>query len=140
DEVNIIKPGANYGWPIISMGRAYSGDLVGSTGPSSAEPCAPGMEQPFIFWVPSLGVSGITFYTGDKFPAWRGSLFVGALRGNQLQRVLLNQKGLPVGREPLLTELKQRIRDVRQGPDGLLYLLTDEYEGALLRIEPLPAQ
>jgi glucose/arabinose dehydrogenase len=147
DEVNIIKAGRNYGWPVVSYGRAYSGDLTqGGSGPELPEPCAPGMEQPFLFWNPVVTPSGIALYTGDRFPAWKGSLFIGALRGNtHLQRVVLNTKGLPTRRERLLTELKQRIREVRQGPDGLLYLLSDHADqtdvdpnGALIRIEPLP--
>jgi glucose/arabinose dehydrogenase len=94
------------------------------------------MEQPLLFWSPSIALSGMAFYTGDRFPAWKGSVFVGGLIGEQLQRIVFNQRGLPIRRDPMLTELKQRIREVRQGPDGLLYLLTDEAAGALLRIEP----
>ena len=139
DEINIIKRGLNYGWPVISYGRAYSGERTGTSGPSSDKPAAEGLEQPWIFWVPAIGISGMTFYTGDAFPEWKGSIFVGALVGTQLQRVVLNKDGLPIRRDPLLTELKQRIREVRQGPDGLLYLLTDEETGALLRIEPVTA-
>jgi glucose/arabinose dehydrogenase len=137
DEVNIIKAGQNYGWPVISYGRSYGGDRTGDTGPTTDQPSAQGMEQPLLFWAPSIALSGMTFYTGDRYPEWKGSLFLGALVGTQLQRVVLNQRGLPVRRETLFTELKQRIRDVRQGPDGLLYLLTDEGFGALLRIEPV---
>ena len=138
DEINIIRPGLNYGWPVISYGRAYSGDRTGTfSGPTKPEPCAPGMEQPFIFWNPSIAVSGMIFYTGDRFPAWTGNILVGALRGTQLQRVILNDKGFPVRHESLLTELRQRIRDVKQGPDGLIYVLTDEEDGALLRLEPV---
>lgn len=138
DEVNIIKAGRNYGWPVISYGRSYSGDLTGGTGPKSEQPFAEGMEQPWLFWSPSLSLSGMAFYTGDKFPEWKGHLFIGALIGQQLQRVALNLSGLPTRRDPLLLELKQRIREVRQGPDGLLYILTDEDPGALLKIEPVP--
>ena len=146
DEVNIIRPGRNYGWPVISFGRAYSGDATQSaSGPELTEPCAPGMEQPLVVWVPSIAPGGMTYYTGDKFPAWKGSLFVGGMRSMQLQRVILNRRLLPTGRESLLTELKQRIREVRQGPDGLLYLLAEgglEVDraggmGALLRLEPV---
>jgi glucose/arabinose dehydrogenase len=146
DEVNIIKAGKNYGWPMISLGRSYSGDLTGGgTGPVLAEPCAPGMEQPFLFWVPVATPAGLVIYTGDKFPAWKGNLFTGGLRTAVLNRVVFNGRGLPVQRETLLAELKQRIREVRQGPDGLLYLLTegpvemgtnwlgDDKVGALLR-------
>jgi glucose/arabinose dehydrogenase len=137
DEVNIIRSGANYGWPVISLGRSYGGDRTGDTGPVSDPPVAAGMEQPLLFWAPSIALSGMTFYTGDRFPEWKGSLFLGALVGTQLQRVVMNQRGLPVRRDSLLRELKQRIREVRQGPDGLLYLLTDEAHGALLRVEPV---
>jgi aldose sugar dehydrogenase len=138
DEINIIQAGKNYGWPVISYGRSYSGERTGGTGPTLAEPCAPGMEQPFLFWNPSIAAAGIVIYTGERFPQWKGHIFVGAMRGNQLQRVTIDAKGLPQRPwESMLTELKQRIREVRQGPDGLLYLLTDEDAGALLRIEPV---
>ena len=140
DEINIIKPGSNYGWPVISYGRAYSGEAGGgANGPVQAEPCAPGMEQPYLAWVPAIALSGMTFYTGDQFPLWKGSILVGALKGQQRVRVVLNKQGLPTARESMLTSLKQRIREVKQGPDGLLYVLTDENAGALLRIEPLPS-
>jgi glucose/arabinose dehydrogenase len=138
DEINIIKAGRNYGWPIISYGRAYNGDLTGDTsGPTTELHQMPGMEEPFLIWVPSIAPSGMAFYTGDQFQAWKGNIFVGAMRATMLQRIVLNAKGMPILRENLLTELKQRIRDVRQGPDGLLYVLTDETAGALLRIEPV---
>jgi aldose sugar dehydrogenase len=138
DEINIIRAGKNYGWPVISYGRAYTGELTGGTGPVSDQPFAPGMEQPWLFWSPSIAPAAITFYTGDRFPEWKGNILVGGLIGTQLQRVVLNStNGLPTRRQSLLIELKQRIREVRQGPDGLLYLLTDEEDGALLRIEPV---
>jgi len=141
DEINIIKAGKNYGWPVVSYGRAYNGDATGDTsGPTTPEHSAPGMEPPFVFWVPSIAPSGLAFYTGDRFAAWKGNILVGGMRGTMLQRIVLNAKGLPVARESMLTELKQRIRDVKQGPDGLLYLLTDETHGALLRLEPIPAE
>jgi glucose/arabinose dehydrogenase len=137
DEINVIKAGKNYGWPVISYGRAYTGELAGGTGPASGQPTAEGMEQPWLFWSPSISLAAITFYTGDRFPDWKGNIFVGGLIGTQLQRIVLSPtNGLPIRRQSLLTELKQRIREVRQGPDGLLYLLTDEEAGALLRIEP----
>ncbi len=140
DEINIVTPGRNFGWPVVSYGRAYSGDLVGdSSGPMTAQHSAPGMEEPFMFWVPSIAISGMVFYTGDQFEPWKGNIFVGGRRGTQLQRVALNAKGLPILRETLLSELKQRIAEVRHGPDGLLYLVTDENAGALLKIEPVPA-
>src|SRR4029450_230405 len=130
DQHNIIRLEKNSGCPVISYGRSYSGERVGGTGPTLAEPCAPGMEQPFLFWNPSIAAAGIVIYTGERFPQWKGHIFVGAMRGNQLQRVTIDAKGLPQRPwESMLTELKQRIREVRQGPDGLLYLLTDEGAG-----------
>jgi glucose/arabinose dehydrogenase len=137
DELNIIRAGKNYGWPMISYGRSYGGDLSGDSGPDSGQPFADGLEQPQLFWSPSLALTGLTFYTGDRFPAWKGSAFVGSLVGEQLQRVVFNLRGLPIRRDSLLRELRQRIVDIRQGPDGLLYVLTDENDGALLRIEPV---
>jgi glucose/arabinose dehydrogenase len=135
DEVNVILPGRNYGWPRISYGRNYDGTRVGEG------PVAPGLEDPLIFWVPAIAVSGLSFYEGERFPDWKGSALVGALRGGtgqHIERLVFSQAGLPTGREIMLSELKQRIRDVRPGPDGLLYVLTDEAEGAMLRIEPAP--
>lgn len=135
DEVNIILPGKNYGWPVVSYGRDYDGSKIGE------RPWQEGMEPPVVFWVPSITTSGMAFYTGDRFPAWKGNLFVGSMtvgripRTGHLERIVFNDKG-EQRRESLLMDLKQRIRDVRQGPDGLLYLLTDEEQGALLRIEP----
>lgn len=137
DEINILKPGANYGWPIVSYGRQY-------TGPWQSEiPGHAGFEPPLVFWVPSIAASGMAFYTGDKFPRWKGDVFVGALRTGEipgtghLERILFNEKMEELRRESLLVELRQRIREVREGPDGLLYLLTDEKEGAVLKIEPV---
>jgi aldose sugar dehydrogenase len=134
DEMNVLKPGKNYGWPIVSYGRDYNGPRF--------PPSAPGFEEPIVFWVPSIAASGLTFYTGDRFPNWKRNAFVGAMREGEvaptghLQRIVFNDKWEELRREPLLRELHQRIRDVRQGPDGLLYLLTDEDAAALLRIEP----
>jgi glucose/arabinose dehydrogenase len=137
DEINIIRAGKNYGWPVISLGRSYSGTVTGDSGPLTDQWAAPGMEMPILFWAPSVALSGLAFYTSDRIPQWKGSVFVGALVGSHLTRIAMNQEGLPVRRDALLRELKQRIRDVRLGPDGDLYLLTDEMDGALLRIEPL---
>jgi glucose/arabinose dehydrogenase len=138
DEINIIKAGKNYGWPVVSYGRAYNGDLTGDTsGPLTTEHNAPDMEAPFLFWVPSIAPSGFLYYSGEKFAGWKGNLFVGGMRGTVLQRIVLNAKGMPVTRESMLTDLKQRIRDIRQAPDGLIYLLTDENHGAILKLEPL---
>jgi glucose/arabinose dehydrogenase len=137
DEINILKPGRNYGWPIVSYGRTYQGPW------QSERPGHAGFEPPVVIWVPAIAVSGMTFYTGDKFPKWKGDVFVGSLRTGEIpgtghiERILFNQKMEELRRESLLTELRQRIRDVRQAPDGLLYLLTDEKEGAVLRIEPV---
>ena len=137
DEVNVIEAGKNYGWPIVSYGRQYDGERV------SARFWAPGMEEPLVFWSPSIAPGGLTFYTGDRFPEWHGDLFVGAMmtgriRGTgHLERIVFNEVGEEIAREWLLAELRQRIRDVRQGPDGLLYVLTDEDDGALLRLEPV---
>jgi glucose/arabinose dehydrogenase len=101
------------------------------------------MKEPVVIWIPSIGPSGLAFYTGDPFPQWRGNLFVGALMEGRisgtghLERIVFNESGEELRREALLRELRQRIRDVRQGPDGLLYLLTEESRGALLRLEPI---
>ena len=136
DEINILKPGANYGWPIVSLGRTYPGPW------QAAQFWREGFEQPVVYWTPSIAVSGMTFYTGDRLPKWKGDVFVGALREGEipgtghLERILFNEKMEELRRESLLQPLRQRIRDVRQGPDGLLYLLTDEDDGAVLRIEP----
>jgi aldose sugar dehydrogenase len=138
DELNIIKPGKNYGWPIVSYGRTYPGPR------QSAIPWQEGFEQPTVFWVPSIAISGLTFYTGDRLAKWKGDVFVGGLRTGEvpgtghLERILFNEKMEELRRESLLVDLRQRIRDVRQGPDQLLYLLTDADDGAVLRIEPAP--
>ena len=137
DELNIIQAGKNYGWPVISYGRSYSGDLKGETGPVRSPAVAEGMEQPFLFWAPSPALAGFTFYTGDKFPEWKNSVFVGGLMSLDMTRIVFNLRGLPIRRDSLLRELGQRVRDVVQSPDGLLYLVLDEEEGALLRIEPV---
>jgi glucose/arabinose dehydrogenase len=130
DEVNVIKPGANYGWPVITYGVNYGiGTKIGE-GTHKA-----GMEQPLHKWVPSIAPSGMAFYTGDRFPNWRGSLFVGALKGEVLVRLELDGQKV-VREERLLKGALGRIRDVRQGPDGYLYLLTDESRAVLARLEP----
>jgi glucose/arabinose dehydrogenase len=136
DEVNILAPGKNYGWPEVSYGRYYGGPRV------STNPYREGMEPPVIFWVPAIAVSGLTFYTGDRFPNWKNNLFIGGMRQGEvprsghLERIDFNNEWEELHREGMLRGLQQRIRDVRQGPDGLLYLLTAENEGALIRIEP----
>ena len=126
DEINVLKPGANYGWPYVSHGRNYMGPRI------SENPWKEGTEQPAVVWVPSIAVAGGTFYMGDKFPGWRRNFFVGGLREGeiprtgQIQRIEFNEKWEEVRREPMLRELHQRIRDVREGPDGYLYALTGE--------------
>lgn len=129
DEINTPKAGLNYGWPVISYGVDYSGAKIGE---GTAKP---GMEQPLFYWDPSIAPSGAAFYTGTIWPAWKNSLFVGALAGSQLAR--LSTEGEKVtGEERLLTDIGARIRDVRQGPDGFIYLLTDEDDGKVLRVKP----
>ena len=136
DEINEILAGRNYGWPKWSYGRTNDGARV------SATPLGEGIEQPLVLWLPSIAPTGLAVYTGDKFPTWRGNLFVGSAQAGEiprtggLERVVFNDKLEELRRERLLGELHQRIRDVRQGPDGLLYVVTDEDDGALLRIEP----
>jgi glucose/arabinose dehydrogenase len=137
DEVNVIQPGRNYGWPVITYGREYNGAVI------TDQPVREGMEQPRFFWVPAIGMSGLTFYTGDRFPAWKGHAFVGALSHLQIQLVRLQGTSPRVmERESILAPLRQRVRDVRQGPDGFLYVATDsdygrrDGTGMILRIEP----
>jgi glucose/arabinose dehydrogenase/cytochrome c551/c552 len=135
DEINILQPGANYGWPIATFGRDYDGKRFGP------QPWVDGTILPELYWVPSITVSSLAFYTGDKFPHWKDNLFVtGMIMGRvpgtgQLQRVVFNENG-ETRREALLEDLHQRIRYVVQGPDELLYLLTDHTDGALLRLAP----
>jgi glucose/arabinose dehydrogenase len=135
DEVNILTPGANYGWPLISLGRTYGGPWQG---PFTKE----GYRDPIIYWMPAIAVSSITFYTGDRLPKWKGDVFVSGMRygeipgTGQLHRILINKNLEELRREPLLQDLRRRIRDVKQGRDGLLYLLTDEADAVMLRIEP----
>jgi len=135
DEANILVPGANYGWPLVSLGRTYAGPWQG---PFSKE----GFRDATVLWIPSIAVSSITFYTGDRLPKWKGDVFVGGMRygeipgTGQLHRILINKNLEELRREPLLVDLRRRIRDVKQGRDGLLYVLTDGAEGAILRIEP----
>ena len=136
DEVNLILPGKNYGWPRVSFGRDYQGPRI------SESPVAADVEQPLLLWIPSIAPTGMTFYTGDAIAAWKGNLFLGSARRGEiprtgsLERVVVNDKLEELRRESLLGDLHQRIRDVSQGPDGLLYVITDEDAGALLRIEP----
>ncbi len=148
DELNVLLPGRNYGWPLVSFGRIYTGDLA-----SEQSYYRPGMEMPVMFWVPAISPSSLMFYTGDRFPMWKGNLFVGALSGQAIVRVAFNQPPpQEERRESLLTQLDMRVRDVRQGPDGYIYAATenpseatlpggrpgapDPAKGAILRIEP----
>jgi glucose/arabinose dehydrogenase len=138
DEVNILEPGGNYGWPIVSLGRTYTGPWQSR----ERGPTHEGYLGPVIYWTPAIAVSGMAWYTGDALPKWKGDLFVGGLRYGEifgtgrLTRILMNENFEELRREDLLLELHQRIRDVRQGPDGLLYAVTDETAGAVLRIAP----
>ena len=136
DEVNIIQPGKNYGWPNISYGRTYEGP------PVSAIPWKEGVELPWAYWVPGISPSGLSFYTGERyFPAWKTSVFIGAMRVGQVEgtghlvRIQFDENGNERRRELMLTSLAQRIRDIKQGPDGFLYVLTEEDNAAILRLE-----
>jgi len=129
DELNVIEAGANYGWPVITYGRSYAGFSIGE-GTEKA-----GMLQPVTYWVPSISPSGLSFYDGEAFPKWSGNLFVGGLSARALIRMELVGERV-VHQEQLLVDVDERIRDVRQGPDGLLYLLIDDSEGSLIRLEP----
>ena len=132
DEVNVIRAGVNYGWPVITYGVNYGiGTKIGEGTHKE------GMQQPIYYWVPSIAPSGMAFYTGDKFPRWKGNLFVGALHDQMLVRLKLDGEKV-LSEERLLKGVLGRIRDVRAGPDGLIYLLTDERHGVLARLEPVP--
>jgi len=138
DEVNVLIAGHDYGWPLVSMGRNYTGSLV-----SEQWYHRDGMDDPRMFWVPSISPSSLAFYTGDKFPRWKGSMLVGALNGQSLQRVSFNQPSQAERREPLLRQLGVRVRDVQQSPDGYLYVATEQRsggtaaDGTVLRLEPV---
>ena len=135
DEINILKPGGNYGWPVVSLGRTYQGPW------HSAKFQHEGMIDPVVYWTPAIGVSGLMFYTGDKLPKWKGDVFVGALREGEiigtghLERILFNEKMEELRRERLL-DWGHRVRTVKQGPDGLIYVLLDDDDGSLIKIEP----
>ncbi len=135
DELNIIEPGRNYGWPIVSLGRDY-------TGPWQGKFAQEGIQGPEVYWMPSIGVGGLLFYNGTRFPAWRGNAIVGAMRFGEIpntghmQRIVFNERGEEIRREMFLAELRQRVREVREGPDGNIYILTDEQAGGIFRLEP----
>jgi len=140
DEINWIKPGRNYGWPVVSLGRSYPGPWQAKVN----EPVHSGYELPLLYWMPSISVSGLAFYQGDALPKWKGDLFVSGVRYGEMpgtgrvDRVVLNEKFEEMRRETLLSDLHQRMRDVEAGPDGFIYIATDEEQGAILRIEPGP--
>ena len=137
DEVNILKAGANYGWPLVSMGRNYSGTTV-----SEQAFHRDGMEDPVIFWTPQISPAAMVFYTGDKFPQWQNSLIIGSLSGQHVERMPFNDKGQPLRREEFLSELGVRFRDVEVGPDGYIYFSTEvrygsgQPDGTVIRLEP----
>jgi glucose/arabinose dehydrogenase len=139
DEINILHAGHNYGWPLVSTGRNYTGTEV-SDRPWFRE----GMDSPRMFWVPAISPSGLIFYTSDRFKGWKNSIFLGALNGKALWRVSFNQPQQAEKREVLLASLDVRVRDVQQGPDGNLYVATElestgaATTGTVLRIDPAP--
>jgi len=130
DELNLIGKGKNYGWPLVAYGEEYSGQPI-----EGSLTDRPGFEQPVYYWDPVIAPSGAQFYTGAAFPAWQGSLFLGALRERRLVRLVI-QNNRVVGEEHLLVDREQRIRDVKQGPDGALYVVTDQSAGELWKISP----
>ncbi len=136
DKVNILKAGADYGWPDYSYGRNNDSSPI-------SNPNVPGIEPALLVWIPGITPSGLLFYTGDRFPAWKNNLMVGSIvRGRVngatgVERVVFNDRMWETRRETILPELKQRIRDIRQGPDGSIYLLTEEVDGAVLKVEPV---
>jgi glucose/arabinose dehydrogenase len=136
DEINVLQAGKNYGWPVVSFGRFYLGPRV------TEKPWQENMEPPLVFWVPAITPSGLTFYTGNKFPSWKNNVFVGALRQGEvprsghIDRIDFNEKWEELHRESILRELQQRVRDIKEGPDGYLYILTAENQAALIKIEP----
>lgn len=131
DEINLVQPGKNYGWPLVTHGINYSGQPI----PEAKGASLPGMEPPLYWWPQSPAISGMAFYNADRFPAWRNSVFIGALANQNLIRLTLDGDRV-VAQERLLTDRKQRIRDVRLGPDGYVYVLTDASPGELLRLAP----
>ena len=129
DELNLIERGENYGWPVVTHSREYSGGLI------SPETSRPGLVDPKVIWTPSIAPSGLAFYNGDRFPQWRGNLFAGGLVSQDIRRIELDEGGNVIAQHSI--PIAQRVRDVRQGPDGLLYILTDDPNGQLIRLEPI---
>jgi len=136
DEMNILHAGGNYGWPLVTFGRDYDGSSI------SELTTRADLADPFMVWIPSIAISGLSFYTSAAFPLWQGNAFVGSMvmgrspMTGHIQRISFSDEGVALAREPILQQLQQRIRDVRPGPDGFLYVLTDHNPGALLRISP----
>jgi glucose/arabinose dehydrogenase len=130
DEINVLKAGVNYGWPVITYGKDYNGATI------SPFTQRPGMAQPILHWTPSIAPSGLAFYDGALFPQWRGDLFAGGLKDGLVHRIDLDGEGRVLAEETLFAEIGARIRDVRQGPDGALYVLTDELDGRIIRVVP----
>ncbi len=136
DEINVLKAGANYGWPLVSLGRTYQGPW------HSQKFQRDGFEDPLVYWTPSIAISGMAFYTGDALPKWKGDVFVGSMRTGEIigtghiERVLFNENMEELRREALLRDWRHRMRDIRQGPDEFLYVLVDDDDGAVIRIEP----
>jgi glucose/arabinose dehydrogenase len=131
DELNLIEPGKNYGWPVITYGTDYNGAQI------TPYTERPGMVQPIVYWVPSIATSGAALYSGDLFPAWKGDIFIAALAGSHVRRVDM-ANGKAVGQEVLFEDQQTRFRHVAQGPDGALYLLTDDLDGKVLKVTPAP--
>jgi glucose/arabinose dehydrogenase len=131
DELNRIQAGKNYGWILVTEGTHYNQEPA-----AKGKNSVPGMEDPVLFWIPSINPGNLLFYNGDKFPSWKGNMLMAAMSQSVL-RATFDAQGKPAGQERMFTDLRQRFRDVRLGPDGFIYLLTDENAGALLRIEPL---
>ena len=132
DEINRLRPGANYGWPLVAYGVNYDGTPIGT-----GQRTAPGIEPPAYYWDPSIAPSGLALYLGDQFPGWQGDLLVGALKYQLVSRLRLGEAGRVASEEQFLRDTLGRVRDVREGPDGLVYLVTDENPGGLYRLEPV---